>query len=196
MLSSVSFIHRFRKGLSRGHHSMYLPPVRDAPKPCRQMGSLLVALLHHLGFLCLLFLFYYFFSCKFLAPTNNYMQIQDKSTFPGDYVLYQNCNSLVEVNVSSKSWFLCENVGWNTTRWVILILREHSRQTLGSLRRAKRSTGCLHKLSVAVVKHGDQKDVGKKGFLWSYSSKELRVHHGITGSCESIILSCLIQTSW
>lgn len=90
---------------------MYLPPVRDAPKPCRQMGNLLVALLHHLGLWCLLFLFYYFFSCTFLAPTTNYTQIQDKSTFAGDYVLYQNCTSLVEVNVSSKIWFKCENVG-------------------------------------------------------------------------------------
>lgn len=90
---------------------MYLPPVRDAPKPCRQMGNLLVALLHDLGLWCLLFLFYYFFSCTFLAPTTNYTQIQDKSTFAGDYDLYQNCTSLVEVNVSSKIWFKCENVG-------------------------------------------------------------------------------------
>lgn len=55
----------------------------------------------------LLFLFMYVLD----PPPTNYTQIQDKSTFAGDYVLYQNCTSLVEVNVSSKTWFKCENVG-------------------------------------------------------------------------------------
>lgn len=47
----LGFVYsQFWKGPSRGHHSMYLPPVRDASKPYKQMGSLLMFLLHHLGF--------------------------------------------------------------------------------------------------------------------------------------------------
>lgn len=52
-----------------------------------------------------------------------------------------------------------------------------------------------------------ENDVAKKGFIWEYSSREIRVPHGAeawqqktvltvaTGSWEIIILNCLIQPS-